>query len=450
MIAMQGDAHFDRQAFFRHLQSVQETWELALQAAGFDAVAVPAGARGLYFQDDQAPPFRPNPNFAQWAPLAQAEHSAVFFRPGERPRLLFYQPEDYWHLPPSPPDWAQEAFELEGHGDAESLVASLARHARGAGRVACIGPVGEGDGNLPFAAWNPAELVHPIHYARASKDDFELAAMRSATAAAVRGHLAAQAAFGEGASELDVLLAFLGTSRQAEADQPYPGIVAQNEHAGVLHYQHYDRAPPGRRRSLLIDAGCQHFGYASDITRTCSAVEDEFAQLIAALDERQRALIGEIRPGVSYVDLHERMHRHVGDLLHGFGLVSCTGEAAFERGITDAFLPHGLGHLIGLQTHDVGGWMAAPDGRSAPPPERYPTLRLTRTAEAGHAFTVEPGIYFIPLLLNALRETPAGRDVVWPKVEAFLPCGGIRIEDNVAVTADGVENLTRDAFAQLA
>ena len=447
---MQGDAHFDSQAFFKHLQSVAATWSDALQAAGFDAAAVPAGAQALYFQDDQAPPFRANPNFAQWAPLADAEHSAVFFRPGERPRLLFHQPQDYWHLPPSPPSWAQEAFELELHGDAESLIASLASHARRAGRVACIGPVTEGDGNLPFAAWNPEEVVLPIHYARARKDEFELGAMRGATAAAVRGHLAAQAAFRDGASELDVLLAFLGASRQAEADQPYPGIVAQNEHAGVLHYQHYDRAPPATPRSLLIDAGCQRFGYAADITRTTSVDQDEFAQLIAAMDERQQALISEIRPGVSYVDLHERMHRHVGDLLHGFGFVSCTGEAAFERGITDAFLPHGLGHLIGLQTHDVGGWMLAPNGGSAPPPERYPALRLTRKAETGQAFTVEPGIYFIPLLLNALREEAAGRDVVWPRVEAFLPCGGIRIEDNVAVTADGVENLTRNAFAQLA
>lgn len=447
---MQSDADFDRRAYAEHLQDVSATWSDALEAAGFDAAVVPAGAPTPYFQDDQAPAFRPNPNFAQWAPLADAEHSAIFFRPGERPRLLFHQPADYWRLPPTPPDWARERFELELHDDVDAVAAALAQHARRCGRVACVGPAGAAAGNLPFAALNPAALLNPIHYARARKDDFELGAMRRAAALAARGHIAAQDAFRNGASELETHLAFLRASDQADAEQPYPGIVACNEHAGVLHYQRYDARSPAAPRSLLVDAGRSCCGYAADVTRTCSATADEFAALIEALDERQQALIGEIRPGVRYVDLHERMHRHVGDLLQRFGFVSCSGEAAFERRITDAFLPHGLGHLIGLQTHDVGGWMAAPDGRLAPPPERYPALRLTRTVEARQTFTIEPGIYFIPLLLNALRADAASRDVVWRKVEAFLPCGGVRIEDNVAVAARGVENLTRNAFADLA
>ncbi len=440
---------FDRGAYAYHVAAVAATWEAALEGAGFDAVVVPAGTSPWYFQDDQGPPFRPNPNFAQWAPMPHAEGSALFFRPGERPRLLFLKPADYWHLPPTPPDWAEEAFALESHATAETLTAALATHVAGAGRVAYVGPPPVADSNLAFAAVNPEALLNPIHYARACKDDFELRALRVAADFGARGHSAARDVFASGASELDVHLAFLAASRQTAADQPYPGIVAQNDHAGVLHYQLYDAEPPPERRSLLIDAGRQHLGYAADITRTYSAAADEFAELVAALDVAQQALIAEIRPGVSYVDLHGRMHRHVGELLHRFGLVSCGAETAFESGITDAFFPHGLGHLVGLQTHDVGGWMAAPNGRLAPPPTRYPALRLTRVVEAGQVFTVEPGIYFIPLLLDALRAEPRGRDVNWPKVEAFLPCGGVRIEDNVAVTATGVENLTRDAFARL-
>ena len=443
------DLAFDRGAYARHVAAVAATWEAALEGAGFDAVVVPAGTSPWYFQDDQGPPFRPNPNFAQWAPMPRAEGSALFFRPGEQPRLVFLKPADYWHLPPTPPDWAEEAFALESHATAETLTAALATHVAGAGRVAYVGPPPAADSNLAFAAVNPEALLNPIHYARACKDDFEIGALRLAAEFGARGHLAARDAFASGASELDVHLAFLAASRQTAADQPYPGIVAQNDHAGVLHYQLYDAEPPPERRSLLIDAGRQHLGYAADITRTYSATADEFAELVAALDAAQQALIADIRPGVSYVDLHERMHRHVGELLHRFGLVSCGGETAFESGITDAFFPHGLGHLVGLQTHDVGGWMAAPNGRLAPPPTRYPALRLTRVVEAGQVFTVEPGIYFIPLLLDALRADPHGRDVNWPKVEAFLPCGGVRIEDNVAVTAAGVENLTRDAFARL-
>ncbi len=441
---------FPRAAYARHVAAVAATWEAALQGAGFDAAAVPAGTSPRYFQDDQGPPFRPNPNFAQWAPVAGAEGSVLFFRPGETPRLLFHQPADYWHLPPALPDWAHECFAVERHASAEALTAALAKHTAGAGRVAHVGPPAEGASNLSFAATNPEALLNPIHYARAIKDDFELAALRVAAAFGARGHMAARDAFMAGASELEVHLAFLAASRQTDAAQPYPGIVGQNEHAGVLHYQRYDAEPPPRRRSLLIDAGRQHLGYAADITRTYSAAADEFGELVAALDAAQQALIADIRPGISYVDLHEQMHRSVGELLARFGFVSCSGAVAFESGITDAFFPHGLGHLIGLQTHDVGGWMAAAEGRLAPPPERYPALRLTRCLEAGQVFTVEPGIYFIPLLLDALRGDRRGADVNWAKVEAFLPCGGVRVEDNVAVTADGVENLTRDAFARLA
>ena len=86
------------------------------------------------------------------------------------------------------------------------------------------------------------------------------------------------------------------------------------------------------------------------------------------------------------------MHRAIGELLAEFGLVSCTGDEAFESQITDAFIPHGLGHLIGLQTHDVAGHMVSPDGGMRPPPKRYAALRLTRDVAVDQVFTIEPGL----------------------------------------------------------
>ena len=441
---------FDAARYADHVARVAATWSDAMQHAGFDVAVIPAGTAAFRFQDDIAPPFRANPNFAQWAPLPNAEHSVLLYRPPHRPRLFFHQPADYWHLPPALPEWASADFDVEIHADLEDLAEAVFGHIDDGERTALVGePTADGD-NAPFDAVNPTELVDALHFARARKDDFELDAMRRATEVGVRGHLAARDAYLDGASELDIHLAFLRASRQHEAELPYPSIVAQNTHAGTLHYQLYDTVPPSVRRSFLIDAGGRHLGYASDITRTYSAKRDGFAELVDALDAAQQALICEVRPGVSYVDLHDRMHREVGRLLHAFGFVSCSPEAAFEAGITDAFFPHGLGHLLGLQTHDVGGHLADARGTVAPPPERYPTLRLTRTVEAGHVFTVEPGLYFIPLLLDALRDdAKAAAEVVWPKVEAFLPYGGVRIEDNVVVMADGTENLTRDAFARL-
>ncbi len=117
-------------------------------------------------------------------------------------------------------------------------------------------------------------------------------------------------------------------------------------------------------------------------------------------------------------------------------LVNCSGAEAFESRITDAFIPHGLGHLIGLQTHDVAGHMVSPDGGMRPPPDRYAALRLTRDIAVDQIFTIEPGLYFIPMLLDELRAKPAGKRVNWPVVARYMKYGGIRIEDNVFVDVE--------------
>ena len=99
--------------------------------------------------------------------------------------------------------------------------------------------------------------------------------------------------------------------------------------------------------------------------------------------------------------------------------------------------------------HDIGGHQSTPEGGRTPPPLEHPYLRLTRTLEPGMVVTIEPGLYFIPMLLDALHATSAGSDVDWTRVEALLPCGGIRIEDDVLCTTGDPHNLTREAFAAL-
>ncbi len=439
---------FDEAGYGEHLAHLQQHWEAALAEHGYDAAVVPAGAAAMYYDDDQAPPFHPNAHFARWFPDDDCEHAAMLVRPGRAPKLYFLRLEDYWHMPATLPGWAQGAFETEPHGDAEALLKSLVEDVSKLGRVALVGPGEHFSENLPIEA-NPEPLVHAVVFDRATKTPFEVARMAEATAIGVRGHLAARDAFYDGGSEFDIHMAYLKASAQQESKLPYPSIIALNEHAGILHYQHYDRAPPPVPHSFLIDAGGRSGGYHSDITRTYSATPgDRFDELVQALDAKQLALIEEVRPGLSYLHLHERMHLEVGDLLARFDLVRCSAEAAFEQKITDAFFPHGLGHLLGLQTHDVGGALRNAEGERDDPPERFPTLRYTRAIAEGHVFTVEPGMYFIPMLLDKLAASDAGRDVDWPKVDALRPCGGIRIEDNVVVTATGAENLTRPAFAR--
>ncbi len=435
--------------FASHLEQVSEQWQSSLAHAGYDAVIVTAGEPVNYFLDDQAPPQKLNPHFLQWCPEPTALGSALLIRPGHQPQLFFLRPDDYWHQPPEVPAWAA-AFEVQTFAERDSLLQAARQAAFKAGNhIAMIGSSGQDLlAEIPAEDRNPAALLDHLHFARASKTRFELQAMRGATEKAVRGHLAARDAFFAGGSEFQINLAYLSACGQLPADLPYQNIVALNEHAGVLHYQHYDAAPPPQRHSFLIDAGGSEQGYASDITRTYAADPDGlFAELIERMDAAQQALIETMAAGRPYLDLHVDMHRRLADILADTGLVSCSAEQAFESGLTETFLPHGLGHLIGLQTHDVGGQQAGPDGGLTPPPENYPALRLTRTLDEQMPVTIEPGLYFIPQLLEAAVAGDAGAHLNQDLIESLLPCGGIRIEDNVYVENGELVNLTREAFA---
>jgi Xaa-Pro dipeptidase len=427
---------------------LQSRWEEALTVNGFQLAVVPAGYAQPYLFDDQTPVFRANPHLAQWLSSDACEGSVLLIEPNRQAQLLFLSPSDYWHQPPDPPHWLGDQVDVRVFADSDALDAELNQRVQHCARIAVVGDAGSS--HLVGEA-NPAGLVNRLHYFRAYKTPFETHCMRQATAKAVAGHLAAAAAFDGGGSEFELQLAYMGASRQTESDLPYPNIVALNEHAGILHYQHYDRSPPSRRNSFLIDAGARHGNYAADITRTYAGAGAEashgmFKALVAELDASQQALIKTIYVGQSYLQLHEDMHHRVGDLLHSAELISCSAEAAFAGGITRAFLPHGLGHLIGLQTHDVAGHQVNAEGTTEEPPETYQALRLTRKIEPDQVFTIEPGIYFIPQLLEELRAGPCAHDVQWPAVEALVAHGGIRIEDNVLITDSAVENFTRDAF----
>ena len=114
-----------------------------------------------------------------------------------------------------------------------------------------------------------------------------------------------------------------------------------------------------------------------------------------------------------------------------------------EMCIRDSFMPHGVGHLLGIQVHDVGGHQRDVKGAVESPPANSPYLRNTRIIAKDMIFTIEPGCYFIPILLEPQRDTTRGGVINWKVVEQLYPCGGVRIEDNILVTDEGSENLTR-------
>ena len=222
-----------------------------------------------------------------------------------------------------------------------------------------------------------------------------------------------------------------------------------NQHGAVLHYTDLERKPPAKSNSFLIDAGAQVHGYASDITRTYSNGDAGFEALIGRMEAMQQDIVSRVRAGVDYRDLHIESHRLLAGVLADADLASGKPDTLVATGVTAAFFPHGLGHLLGVQVHDVGGFMQDTSGTVIDPPSGHPYLRLTRPLEENMVLTIEPGLYIIDMLLENLRGTPAEDHVNWDTVDWLRPFGGIRIEDNVRVLADGAENLTRDAFAQL-
>ncbi|MDU2734975.1 MAG: Xaa-Pro dipeptidase, partial [Mixta calida] len=314
--------------------------------------------------------------------------------------------------------------------------------------VAYIGPVVQRAAQLGISAdnTNPKAVIDFLHYHRSIKTDYELACMREAQKLAVAGHRAAKEAFFSGLSEFDINQAYLTATGHRDIDVPYGNIVALNEHAAVLHYTRLDHQPPAKRHSFLIDAGAEYLGYAADLTRSYAAQKDSlYASLVAAMNSEELALIGTLKAGVRYTDYHLQMHQRIAKLLLKFDLAQgISEEALVAENITGPFMPHGLGHPLGLQVHDVAGFMQDEAGTHLAAPAQYPYLRCTRVLEPGMVLTIEPGFYIIESLLAPLREGPFSQYLNWQAIDALKPYGGIRIEDNVVVHANRIENMTRD------
>ena len=431
-----------------HLDTVVRRASRALEAAGFASLLVHSGSAPMVFADDQHYPFRVNAPFKLWAPLTDVPDCFVYFEPGRRPRMLFHHPRDYWHKPADLPDafWTRH-FDLHAVSDRASARTLLPGDLS---RAAFIGAAFPELDTWGVGAVNPEGLVTRMDFDRAAKTPYELVCLREASRLGALGHAAAHKAFEAGASEYDIEIAFLDACGQREQELPYNPIIALNKSAAVLHYQVLERRAPAERHSMLIDAGADFAGYASDITRTYSAADADFAKLVSEMDHVQQSLCASVHAGVDWRDVHISSHRLIAELLHDSGIIQCDSDEAVHTGLSSVFLPHGLGHLLGLQVHDVGGLQKTPEGGSIPRPEGHPYLRLTRVLEENFVVTMEPGLYFIDQLLDQARGDHRGAKIDWARVEHFRPFGGIRIEDNLAITASGCENLTRDAFAKVA
>jgi Xaa-Pro dipeptidase len=427
-----------------HVAHLTRAYAGALTDAGYDAAVIHSGAlvaRSRF--DDQDWPFRPTPAFAHWLPLLEPDAWLVV-EPDRRPRLLRTHRVSYWEGPPPPAGdevWAQfDAAELQ----ADAIGRELPRGRR-------VAFVGEDAARAAAAGIapehiNPADLIAGFEAVRTLKTDYERECIAEANRRAVRGH---QRVFGtfsvSDKSELELHLLYLEATDQDDAETPYKDIVALGRHAGVLHHVSYDRRAEHRPvQSLLVDAGATCRGYAADVTRTAIKGADEgaavvFANLIVRIEALQQEICRRVRPGMPYEELHDTTHQLLAPILRELDLVHASDDELIGGGVTRRFLPHGLGHSLGIQVHDVGC-------RTTPPRAENPYLRNTSRITPGQVFTIEPGCYFIAELMAELRREPVADRVDWALVDQLGEFGGVRIEDNVGVLEHGIRNFTREAW----
>ncbi len=424
------------QLYQSHIEHLQSHYAAVLQRHPCDAVLVHSGtARSRSSHDDQSWSLRITPHFGHWLPL-QAADCVLQLSPGQRPRLYWCQPGSFWEGPPAP-----EHRLFEKHFDIQ-VIRGLAdlTPLLPAGRLAWVAD--QRDPPPDERLQRHAELERDLDELRVHKTAYEVACIAEANARAAAGHDELRRAFAAGGSiELELHLRYLLATSQDDPETPYKNIVALGEHAAVLHHVAYGRsAHQPDATSLLLDAGATCMGYHADITRTWvrghGAGKDLFLALVNGVERLQQQLCDGAVVGRPYQDLHDESHLRIGQLLRELGVVRSGAEEAVAKDVTFAFYPHGLGHSLGLQTHDVGCARIAPRADN-------PWLRNTRTIESGQVFTIEPGVYFIPGLLEPLRQGLHGHLVDWRLVEALAPFGGVRIEDDLHIGARSADNLTR-------
>jgi Xaa-Pro aminopeptidase len=281
-----------------------------------------------------------------------------------------------------------------------------------------------------------------FHHARRAKDAAEIALLRQAAAATAAGYNAIQSWLRPGVTERELQIELEAAFRRAGADRTgYGTIVGTGSNSAVLHFESTTRATQSGEW-LLIDAGAEVSRYVCDVTRTYGigappSLQRELYQLVRAAEE---AMIAKCRAGAEWKELHLQAAVTLTAGLVDAGIMRGEAESLVEQDAHRLFFPHGLGHLVGLGVRDASG--TAP-GRPKDPRPALKNLRTDLPLEPGFVITVEPGVYFIPPLLQDPERRARYRTAVnWDLVDRHLDAGGIRIEDNVLVTEGEPEVLT--------
>ncbi|KAG8531516.1 uncharacterized protein KY384_003145 [Bacidia gigantensis] len=304
-----------------------------------------------------------------------------------------------------------------------------------------------GRGELPFtpagfSQTNQDALHATIDVCRVTKDAYEVALLRKANAITADAHTSALKHIPESGNETELQGQFLCTCvSQGAKNQAYGGIFGCGANAATLHYQKNDD-PLREKRVILIDAAAEWQGYCADVTRTMPLHPDGFdkesAQIYVIVEQMQEACFKMLKAGVKWEDVHLLAHEIAIEGLLSIGLLKGEKAAILEARTSVAFFPHGLGHYLGLDTHDTGGNADYED-----PDSMFQYLRVRGTLPENSVITVEPGVYFCRFIIEPYLQDEKHKQFIDEAVlERYWEVGGVRIEDDVLITRDGYENLT--------
>jgi Xaa-Pro aminopeptidase len=291
------------------------------------------------------------------------------------------------------------------------------------------------------------DLIDAVIAMRRTKSSHEIAQMRDAALATSRAFDAVIRATRPGATEQGLAAVFHGVLAAAGCTVGYaPILTVRGE---VLHnHEHHGVLRSGDL--LLLDGGGEvASGYGVDVTRTWPVDGVPTARqraVLAAVLESQEAAIARCIPGTRFRDVHDTASRVLAQFLRDEGLIRCSVDESLELGAHAVFFPHGIGHHLGLDVHDLenfGDRPSYPPGVSRPTQFGTRYLRLDLPLEAGWVVTVEPGFYVVPAILadSNLRQT-LGPRVDWDRAREWIGFGGVRIEDDVHITQEGPDVLT--------
>jgi Xaa-Pro aminopeptidase len=404
---------------------------------------------------DNTYPFRQNSHFLYYTGLSEPDLAMISF-PEPDHDILFSRPASMDDIVWSGPqrtgiELARDAG-IDGVEDIERLEEHLAKISTQGTRIHYLPPYQYSALSKTAQLLNlPADevignvsrdLMEQVARQRSIKSDEEIMEMETALGVTDQMHRACMAAARPGVRECEIAGMIQGIALSNDLQQAFAPIVTVR--GEVLHNHSYGGTLEDGQL-LLCDAGTEsRMYYASDITRTCP-VSGRFSDRQAGVYELVlRMQLGSIRmmkPGITNREVHLEACRILAEGLCDMGLMRGNSSDAVEAGAHALFFPHGIGHMLGLDVHDMedlGDIVGYKDKEKRSGQFGLNSLRLSRPLEPGFVLTAEPGIYFIPALIDRWQQEARHREFLnYDKINAFRSFGGIRIEDDVLVTDSG-------------